>query len=90
MSKFIIETGYKTFQQKFISWSQRNLGNVALIHIMIKIMAKVFKINQKICSKNTKCFKIGKKDSLSYVFYKTDFSKNFSVEDFSLVETTGC
>ena len=26
-------------------------------------MAKVFKINQKICSKNTKCFKIGKKDN---------------------------
>lgn len=35
-------------------------------------------------------FNISKKDSVSYIFYKNDFSKIFDDQAFSLIETTGC
>jgi len=33
---------------------------------------------------------INKKDSISYIFYKTDFSKEYNSEEFSLVESNSC
>lgn len=35
-------------------------------------------------------FNINKKDSTSFIFYKTDFSKSYTEEEFSLIETNGC
>ena len=35
-------------------------------------------------------FNINKKDSISYIFYKTDFGKNYDYKEFNLEETNGC
>lgn len=35
-------------------------------------------------------FKVSKKNSMNYVFYKTDTTKTYSETDFTLVETTEC
>ena len=35
-------------------------------------------------------FNINKKDSISYIFYKTDFSKVYDSEEFTLVESNDC
>ena len=35
-------------------------------------------------------FKLSKKNSLNYIFYKTDTTKTYSEEEFTLVETTEC
>ena len=35
-------------------------------------------------------FKLSKKNSLNYTFYKTDITKTYSEEEFTLVETTEC
>lgn len=35
-------------------------------------------------------FNINKRDSISYLFYKTDFTKTYSNEDFNLTESTEC
>lgn len=35
-------------------------------------------------------FKLSKKDSINYIFYKIDPTKNYSEKDFTLVETTEC
>ena len=35
-------------------------------------------------------FNINKKDSISYVFYKTNFNKIYDYQDFSLIETDNC
>ena len=35
-------------------------------------------------------FNIDKKDSISYIFYKTDFSKEYDSEEFNLVESNDC
>ena len=35
-------------------------------------------------------FNINRRDSISYIFYKTDFSKIYDVSEFSLIESSGC
>lgn len=35
-------------------------------------------------------FKVEKKNSISYIFYKTDFSKNYDYQEFTLVESNEC
>lgn len=35
-------------------------------------------------------FNINKKDSISYVFYKTDFTKSYDYKDFNLIESNDC
>lgn len=35
-------------------------------------------------------FNINKKDSVSYVFYKTNFNKTYDYQDFSLIESDNC
>ena len=35
-------------------------------------------------------FNINKKDSISYIFYKTDVNKEYDYQEFSLVESNNC
>ena len=35
-------------------------------------------------------FNIKKRDSISYIFYKTDFSKVYDSSEFSLIESNEC
>ena len=51
MNKLIIESGSNITQENFNKSKDANLGNVARIQIIIKIINADFKNNQQACSK---------------------------------------
>ena len=83
-SRVIISNSYDENKCVKLNWNPDNL--------------RIDEINEQISSYQTNTngfineikFNINKKDSISYIFYKTDFSKKYDYQEFSLIESNEC
>ena len=83
-SRVIISNSYDENKCFKLNWNPDNL--------------RIDEINAQISSYQTNTngfineikFNINKKDSISYIFYKTDFSKKYDYQEFSLIESNEC
>lgn len=83
-SRVIISNSYDENKCVKLNW---NSDNLRLDETSEQISSYQYDSNNIINSIN---FNINKKDSISYVFYKTDFTKTYNYQDFSLIESDNC
>ena len=83
-SRVIISNSYDENKCVKLNW---NSDNLRIDEINDKISSYQYDINNNI---NEIKFNINKKDSISYIFYKTDFSKTYDYQEFSLIESNQC
>ena len=83
-NRLIVTNSYDENKCVKLNWNPNNL--------------QIDDTNQKIISSQTNIdgyineivFSIDKKDSISYIFYKTDFTKVYDKQEFTLIEWTEC
>lgn len=83
-SRVIISNSYDENKCVKLSW---NSSNLKIDESSEKVSTYQYDDNNSI---NEIELKINKRESISYLFYRTDFTKNYSNENFNLVESKGC
>ena len=83
-SRVVLSNSYDENKCVKLNW---NSNNLRIDEINDGILSYQYDNNGYI---NEIKLNIDKKDSVSYVFYKTDFSKTYGNQDFSLIETNDC
>ena len=83
-SRVIITNSYDEKKCVKLSWNQDNLR---IDEINKQISSYQYDNNGYINEIN---FNINKKDSISYIFYKTDFSKKYDYKEFTFIESNEC
>ena len=102
-SSEIQEVGLKLNYQEFNNYSRVTISNSYNENKCIKLNwnadnLRIDETNNNISSFqydnnnliNEIKFNINKKDSISYIFYKTDFTKVYNAEEFNLIEASNC
>lgn len=82
--RVIISNSYDEDKCVKLDWNSENLR---FDETSGKISTYQYDGNNNISEIN---FNISKKDSISYIFYKTNFTKSYNVQDFTLVEADNC
>jgi len=83
-SRVIISNSYNENKCVKLNWDANKLR---IDEISKNISSYQYDSNNNI---NEIIFNINKKDSISYVFYKTDFTKTYDYQEFSLLEASDC
>lgn len=83
-SRIIITNSYDENKCVKLNW---NSDNFRIDEANEQILSYQYDSNNNINGIN---FNINKKDSISYIFYKTDFNKLYDYQDFILVESNEC
>lgn len=83
-SRVIISNSYDEKKCVKLNWNSENLR---IDETSGQISSYQYDDNNNI---NEIKFNINKKDSISYIFYKTDFSKVYDYQDFTLIESDNC
>lgn len=83
-SRVIVTNSYDENKCVKLSWNQDNLR-------IDETSENIISFNQDINNNiNEVIFDIDKKNSISYLFYKTDFNKMYDYKEFNLVESNDC
>ena len=83
-SRVIISNSYDENKCVKLNW---NADNLRIDETNEHILSYQYDSNNNI---NEIKFNINKKDSISLIFYKTDFTKEYDYQEFSLIETNNC
>lgn len=83
-SRVVISNSYDENKCVKLNW---NSDNLRIDETNENILSYQYDSNNYINEIN---FNINKKDSISYIFYKTDFTKTYDYQQFSLIETNQC
>lgn len=83
-SRVVISNSYDENKCVKLNW---NSDNLRIDETNENILSYQYDSNNYINEIN---FNINKKDSISYIFYKTDFTKTYDYQQFSLIESNQC
>ena len=83
-SRVIISNSYDENKCVKLSW---NADNLRIDETNNQISSYQYDNNNHV---NEIIFNINKKDSISYIFYKTDFNKIYDYKEFNLIESNQC
>ena len=83
-SRVIVSNSYDENKCVKLNWNSENLR---IDETSGQISSHKYDNNNNI---NEIKFNVNKKESISYIFYKTDFSKEYDYQEFSLIESDNC
>ena len=83
-NRVIVSNSYDENKCVKLSWNSENLR---IDETSGQISSHQYDNNNNINEIN---FNINKKDSISYIFYKTDFNKKYDYQEFNLIESDNC